>query len=160
MSTILQGYENRQLLLGAQVTKGPVTLPATTTGTLFTVTGGAVLVTSLIGLVTTAVQSSDPVLTLGTAPSAGTLEVAGIASTTVLTSAEVGTWVTVGQSAGLPAALVVMATAAKAGNAVFIGGATFVVSAGTITWSTGATKTGAFKWYLTYVPLDTGAYVS
>ena len=160
MSNFIQGVQQRQLLYGNQVTKAAQNLPQTATSTLYTVAGGAVLVTSLIGIVTTAIAASDPVLTLGTAPTTGTAEAAGIASSTILTSAEVGTLVTVTSSGGLPTGLVVMATAAKAGNSVFLAGDAFVVSAGTITWTTGASKTGAFKWYLTYVPLDNGASVS
>lgn len=160
MSTILQGAQNRQLILGNLVTKSATALPQTATGTLFTVTGGLVIVTSLVGVVTTVVQSSDPVLSLGMAPTAGTAQTSGVATTTVLTSAEVGTLVTIGSSGGLPTALVVMATAAKAGNAVFLASEAFVANTGTITWTTGASKTGALKWYLTYVPIDAGAYVS
>lgn len=160
MANFIQGYEQRQLLYGSQVTKAAQTFPQTATADLFTVAGGAVVVTSLVGVVTTALPASDPVLTLGTAPTTGTAEAAGIASSTILTSAEVGTLVTVTSSGGLPTGLVVMATAAKAGNAVFLAVDAFVVSAGFITWTTGASKTGAMKWYLTYVPLDTGASVS
>ena len=160
MSTILQGVQNRQLILGSLVTKAAANLPQSATGTLFTVTGGLVIVTSLVGVVTTVIQSSDPQLSLGTAPTAGTLETSGVATTTAITSAEVGTLVTIGSSAGLPTALVVMAASAKAGNAVFLTGDAFVANTGTITWTTGASKTGALKWYLTYIPLDAGAYVS
>jgi hypothetical protein len=160
MANFIKGATLRELLYGNQVVKTAVAFPATATATLFTVAGGAVLVTSLVGRVTTVVQSSDPVLSIGTVPTSGTAETSGIATTTVLTSAEVGTLITVGSSAGLPTALVVMATAAKSGNAVFPGVNPFVVNAGTITLTTGATKTGAVDWYLTYVPLDTGASVS
>ena len=156
MATILQGYEARQLIQGAQVIKAATAFPQTATGTLFTVAGGNVLVTSLIGQVTTVVQSSDPVLLLGTAPTAGTLDTDGIATSTTLASAEVGTFVGVAASSGLGGALVV---GSLAGSALYPA-ASFVVAAGTITWTTGASKTGAMKWYLTYVPLDTGAYVS
>ena len=159
MSVLLHGYQLRALNYGQQVIKAATAFPQTATGTLFTVSGGAVLVTCLLGLVTTVVQSSDPQVTLGTAPTSGTAEVAGIASSTALTSAEVGTWVTTQASSGLPGALVVMASAAKAGNAVFLPSA-FVVSAGTITWTTSASKTGAMSWYLMYVALDTGASVA
>ena len=159
MSVLLHGYQLRALNYGTQVITSAKTLPATTTATLFTVSSGAVIVTSLLGLVSTVVQSSDPQVTLGTAPTSGTAEVAGIASSTSIASAEVGTWLTVQPSSGLPGALVVMASAAKAGNTVFLP-APFVVSAGTITWTTGATKTGAVIWYLTYIPLDTGASVA
>ena len=159
MSVLLHGYQLRALNYGTQVITSAKTLPATATATLFTVSSGAVIVTSLLGLVSTAIASSDPAVTIGTAPTTGTAEVAGIASSTVLSSAEVGTWITVQPSSGLPGALVVMASAAKAGNAVYLP-APFVVSAGTITWTTGATKTGAVIWYLTYIPLDTGASVA
>lgn len=159
MANFIQGTQLRTLRKGLLVAKAAANLPQTTTGTLFTVSGGAVLVTSLIGVVTTVIAASDPVLTLGTAPTVGTAQTAGIATSTVLTSAEAGTLVTVGSSAGLPTGLVVMATAAKAGATVFPG-TEFVVSAGTITWTTGASKTGAMKWYLTYVPLDDGASVA
>ncbi len=159
MSNIVQGPQLRQLSRGLIVTKAAQALPQSATATLFTVGGGAVLVTGLIGVVTTVIQSSDPVLSLGTAPTVGTAQTSGIATTTVLTSAEAGTLVTVADSAGLPTGLVVMATAAKAGSTVFPA-KPFVVSAGTITWTTGASKTGAMKWYLTYLPLDDAAYVS
>ena len=160
MSVIIQGYQLREIAFGVQVIKAAQAMPQTGTANLYTVAGGSVLVTSLLGLVSgTAIQSSDPELTLGMAPTVGTAEVAGIASSTALTSAEIGTWITVGGSSGLPAGLVVMATAAKAGNTVFLG-TPFVVPAGYITWTTGANKTGHIAWYLTYVPLDTGASVS
>lgn len=159
MSNIVQGPQLRQLSRGIAVVKAAQALPQTATAALYTITGGAILVTGLIGVVTTAIQSSDPVLSLGTAPTVGTAQTSGLATTTVLTSAEAGTLVTVADSAGLPTALAVMATAAKAGAVVFPA-KPFVVSAGTITWTTGASKTGAMKWYLTYLPLDDGAAVS
>jgi hypothetical protein len=159
MSNIIQGPQLRTLAQGLTVVKAAQTLPQSATATLYTVSGGAVLVTGLIGVVTTVLPASDPVLSLGTAPTVGTAQTSGIATTTVLTSAEAGTLITVGASSGLPAALVVMATAAKAGSAVFLANP-FVVSAGTITWTTGASKTGALKWYLTYIPLDDAAAVS
>jgi hypothetical protein len=156
MSVIIQGAQLRTIAYGTQVTKAAANLPQTATATLFTVAGGAVLVTSLIGIVTTVIQSSDPVLTLGTAPTVGTLDTDGIATSTVLTSAEVGSWVVPLATSGLGAAF---ALGTLAGQAPFLPNP-FVVSAGTITWTTGASKTGAMKWYLTYVPLDNGASVS
>jgi hypothetical protein len=156
MSLIIQGYQLRTLAFGSQVIKASQNLPQSTTATLFTVSGGAVLVTSLLGLVTTVIQSTDPVLSLGTAPTTGTAETSGIATTVSLASAEVGTWLGVQAASGVAGALI---NGGHAGNAVWLP-ASFVVSAGTITWTTGASKTGQLKWYLTYVPLDTGASVS
>jgi hypothetical protein len=156
MSAMVKGTQLRTLDFGYLVTKAAANFPQSATATLFTVSGGAVLVTSLIGIVTTVVAGSDPVLTLGTAPTVGTADTDGIATTTALTSQEVGTIVTVEKSSGLGGALVV---GSLAGSAGFLD-TPFVVSAGTITWTTGASKTGQMKWYLTYVPLDTGASVS
>ncbi len=160
MGNFIQGTQLRTLNQGNIVTKAAANLPQSATATLFTVAGGAVLVTGLVGIVTVAVASSDPVLSLGTAPTVGTAQTSGIATTTVLTSAEAGTLISVaGAATGLPQGLAVMATAAKAGATVFLG-SPFVVSAGTITWTTGASKTGALKWYLMYIPLDDGASVA
>jgi hypothetical protein len=156
MSVIIQGYQLREIALGVQVIKAAQALPQTATGNLYTVAGGAVLVTSLLGVVTTAIQSTDPVLSLGTAPTTGTAETSGIATTTSIASAEIGTWLGVQSSTGAAGALV---NGGHAGNPLWIT-APFVVPAGTITWTTTASKTGQIKWYLTYVPLDTGASVS
>jgi len=151
----------RTLNFGSQVIKTTAAFPQTATSNLFTVAGGICLVTSFFGIVTTVVAGTDPQLTLGTAPASGTAEVAGIASSTALTSAEVGTLITVQPSSGKPGALVVMASAAKAGNAVYPpGSGGFLVNTGHITQTTGASETGAVSWYLTYVPMDTGAYIT
>lgn len=160
MSTQIQGYQLRELLLGTQIIKLAQTFPQTGQSTLFTVAGGFCMVTSLFGRVST-VLTTDPVLTLGAVPSTGTHEYAGIATTTVMTSAEVGTIVAVTSSAGLPTALAVMAEPAKAGSAVFLSNTLgLVVNTGTIVQSTGASEGGAIDWYLTYIPLTTGASIS
>jgi hypothetical protein len=158
MSVIIQGYQLREIALGIQIIKAGQALPQTATANLFTVTGGAVLVTSLLGVVTTVIQGTDPVLSLGTAPASGggTAETSGIATTTSIASAEVGTWLTVQSSSGAAGALI---NGGHGGSAVWLS-APFIVPAGTITWTTTASKTGAIKWYLTYVALDTGAAVS
>lgn len=156
MTVQIQGYQLREIAFGTQVIKTGVALPQTATANLYTVSGGAVMVTALLGLVSTVIASSDPQLTIGTAPTVGTAETAGIATSTSLASAEVGTWIGVQPSSGLAGALI---NGAHAGNSVYLP-TPFVVSAGTITLTTGASKTGAITWYLMYVPLDTGAAVS
>ncbi len=53
-----------------------------------------------------------------------------------------------------------MVVGSNAGTAVW-DTSDFVVDSGVITWSTTvATMTGAVQWFITYVPLDTGASVS
>jgi hypothetical protein len=147
---------------GTQVIKTGQTFPQGGPGTsaLFTVAGGRCLITALFGIVTTVIAGTDPQLTLGTAPTGGTAETAGIASSTALTSAEAGTLITVQSSSGEPGALVVMASPAKAGNAVYLHSTGFLVSPGTITQTAQAAETGAVSWYLTYIPMDDGAAVS
>ena len=159
MSVIIQGPQLRAIALGTLVTKAAQALPQTATATLYTVSGGSVLVTSLLGQVqAVATGATVTTLAVGLAPTTGTAATAGVATATAITSREIGTWVGVQSSAGLAGALVV---GANAGAALFLHTpAGFVVPAGTITWTTSASDTGQMAWYLTYVPLDTGASVS
>jgi hypothetical protein len=92
MSNFIQGYELRDLIAGATVTKAAQALPQSATATLFTVTGGAVLITGLAGLVKTALGSTATNLSIGTVPSVGTAETNGIASATAVASLAAGTW--------------------------------------------------------------------
>lgn len=163
MANFIKGQVLREVLLGSQVVKLAQAFPqgGPGTATLFTVAGGLCAVTSLVGIVSTVVASTDPVLSIGAAPTTGTAQTSGIATTKSLLSAEVGTLVTVaGAATGLPQALTVMTTAAKAGATVFLGSAAFVVNTGTITQTATTAVTGAIDWYLTYVPLQVGATIS
>lgn len=163
MANYIKGAVLRESQYGFQVVKLAQAFPqgGPGTATLFTVAGGLCMVTSLIGVVSTVVQSTDPVLSLGTAPTVGTAQTSGVATTKSLLSAEVGTLITVGAtSTGLPGVLVVMTTAAKAGAAVFPSLGEFVVNSGTITQTATTAVTGAVDWYLTYVPVTTGAAIS
>lgn len=159
MSVIEQGYQLRALIFGTQVTKAAAALPQTATATLFTVSGGSVLVTLLLGEVSgTAIQNQACTLALGTVPTTGTASSTGIATATAITNKEAGTWVAPQASSGAAGALVV---GGNAGAALFLQAPmAFVVPAGTITWTTSASNTGKMAWYLNYVPLDTGASVS
>lgn len=160
MTVIIQGAQLRTIAFGQQVLKGPVTPPNSgSSATLYTVAGGAVLVTALIGRVTTVMSGTTGAIALGTKPTAGTEETSGIATAGVIGGAEVGTILAVGQSSsGLAAALVV--SGKLAGNVPFLA-TPFAVNTGLIEVTTSvATMTGAIQWYLTYVPLDTGASVS
>lgn len=156
MSVLIQGYQLREIGFGVQVLKAAQTTPQTATANLFTVAGGAVLVTSLLGQISTLTPATTNTLALGTAPTTGTAATGGIASAVSIASLEAGTWVGVQPSSAKAGALVV---GANAGAALFVQ-TPFVVPAGTITWTTTGSATGGMKWYLTYVPLDTGATVS
>lgn len=78
----------RQLLVpGSLVVKAPQALPASATANLYVVSG-AVLVTGLLGRVTTALGATATNLSLGTTNSAA----ASLATATPITSKPVGTW--------------------------------------------------------------------
>lgn len=156
MSSMVKGKQQRQLELGFLVTKAAAALPQSATSTLYTVAGGSVLVTSIFGQVTTVIQNQVCTLALGTVPTVGTAGSTALATATSIQAKEVGTFVTVQASSGVGGALVVGTNASVSPFASFA----FVVPAGTITWTTSASNTGAMKWYLTYIPLDDGASVS
>lgn len=162
MATFVQGYQLRTLMLGTQVLKPAQTPPNSgTSATLFTVTGGVVLVSLLMGRVSTALSGTTGAIALGSKPTTGTEVNNSIATATVVGGAEIGTLLVPidTTTTGLGGALV--NTALKAGTAAFLSAAFFAVNTGTIEITTSvATMTGAIDWYLTYVPLDTGASVS
>lgn len=138
---------------GTLVTKAAQNLPQTATANLYSVSGGSVLVTGLLGLVTSAVGAVATTLALGC--TAGST---AIATATAITSKPVGTFVFPVNSSGIGGALVA-AGAAFVSSPPFIVNP-FIVGAGNITWTTSASTTGQIQWYLWYVPLDFDASVS
>ena len=138
--------------LGIHVAKAAATLPQTSTQHLFTITGGRVLVRLLFGEVTTIIQSTDPVAKITSTPTTGTA--VDVASTVDLSSLEAGGLLIV---EGDGTALI----KGNAGASFFANGAhEFIAPIGYIDLITGASKTGATKWDLYYVPLDDGASVA
>jgi len=139
------------LSLGIHVAKAAATLPATTTQHLFVITGGLVQIRLLFGVVTTIIQSTDPVAKITATPTVGTA--VDVGATVDLSSLEVGGFITV-EGDG---------TAMIKGNAGAgmpgTGLGWFLANTGYLDLITGATKTGATKWELFYVPIDEGALV-
>ncbi len=165
MSSGIKGKQLRRIEFGELVTKKAQTPPNSgSSATLFTVAGGMVLVTSLVGRVTTVLSGTTGAISLGATPTVGAsgAQVAGIASATVVGGGEVGATYTVAATiAGAPTTLANGGASAVAGKSPFLAQSAFVVQAGIITITTSvATMTGAIDWYLTYLPLDDGASVS
>jgi hypothetical protein len=161
MSTLIQGSQLRVIEYGNRAVRTAQALPQTATGTLFTVTGGLVIIKQLLGIVTTVIQSTDPVLSLGMAPTVGTAQTSGIAATEPLSSAEVGTPVSLADAsvvAGTPDTYTPgkLMVGIKAGSIMALH-KPFIVPAGTITWTTTASKTGAMRWICQWLPLEDGA---
>jgi hypothetical protein len=136
------------------VVKAAQALPQTATATLFTVTGGSVLVQFMAGLVTTALGATVTSLSLGNTPTGGVSAPASIATSAVVTSAAVG-------GLFVPAFAAGIASGPIQTNVInFDRSFVAIVPAGVITWTTTANDTGQMKWYLQFTPLDPGAFVS
>lgn len=149
---------------GVLVTGAAKTLPASTSGDIFTVTGGRVVVTSLTGVVTTAIQNQACALSVGHKPTGGSSQVATLASATSIINFALGSSLAVASLNSGVAALVVLApTAVVPGVDLGISaddGGLALVPAGSIQVTTSATNTGAITWSVTYIPYDAGAVVT
>ena len=138
------------LTRGIKVTKAAATLPASTSKDLFVIAGGRVLVTLLLGEVTTVIQAQACNLSVvhdatagGDTTLASVLEINADAAGQVYHVEGDGTAL-VGASGGALSAL---------------GAGGMVLSEGEIHILTSATNTGATSWDLWYFPLDDGASV-
>lgn len=143
MSVLIQGSQIRAVQLGVRVQKSTGTLTAATVP-LFTIAGGLVMVTSLVGRVTTAITVANS-YKLQHNPTAGT-------TVDLCTAADLGTTDTaVGEI-----------LVAKKGTAIAVGAADQAVN---VVMDTGqiehvsAGSDGAILWVLTYVPIDDGASI-
>lgn len=145
MSVIIQGSQLRQIDLGTRVEKATGTLTAATVP-LFTIAGGRVLVTSIYGVVTTAVTVANS-YKLQANPTAGTTVDLVAATDIGTTDTPVGDVLSFD---GVRASSIVRGGAAQSlqGGIVVTTGQIEHVSAGT---------DGAITWVVTYVPLDDGA---
>lgn len=150
MTVLIQGDQMRSILFGVRVERPTATLPATATGSLFTVTGGRIILTSFIGEVTTSIQAQANAIKLVATPTtgsvndlSGTVESNGLAAGGLLAIT------------GLAADAMVKSTGGGISNLRN----PVVVAIGAIGLNTAATNTGSVKWVITYVPLDVGATV-
>ena len=149
MSSTVKGFTYRDISQRAKPESGRVvvnpgkTLPASTTGNLFTVTG-IVQVTFLVGVVSTILQAANVSPTLGVT---GLPTAIAAAPAAPYNGTAVGGVITMPLTPGgaLPAPVVAQGTAN--------GAIRFVVNAAAITITTATTVTGAITWILGYVPL-------
>jgi hypothetical protein len=153
MASLIPGVQLRKLLLGTKVDRAAATLPQTATASIFTVTGGRVLLLGLLGEVTVATGSTATTLAVSSVPASGTAVT--IATATAVTSLEVGAEVTLPLTS--KSALVVNNAG---GGGQLSGHAPYVIPAGGISITTSASDTGQMKWTAFYVPLDDGAVLA
>jgi hypothetical protein len=151
MSNLTKGTALRKERFGLKVDRTAAVLP-TAQAALFTVAGGRVIVTGLVGECTTVCDGTATTLKITGNPTVGTD--VDWSSTTAITSKEVGALV------GLPLTFGGALNVQNAGGAELPGALSFVGAIGTIDVVPSATNTGAFKWTLFYIPLDDAASVT
>lgn len=153
MATQIAGTSLRNLNFGTKVDRATAVLPATAYGALFTVAGGRVLITGLIGELTVVASGTATTVKVTGTPTVGTA--VDWTTATAVTSKEVGSQMTLPAASG--GALVVQNGGA---GGQWQPAAPYVAAVGTIGITTSATNTGSAKWSVTYVPLDNGATVT
>lgn len=138
--------------LGDRVERAAATLPQTTAGAIFNVTGGKVLITSIVGEVTTVIQTQANNTKLVANPATGTS--VDMCAVLDISADEVGCLYGI---TGTPGDALV---GTNAGLTVGMGKRGVVVNIGTIDLSCAASSTGAIKWILHYIPLEDEAVVT
>lgn len=155
MTTIIQGSQLRKLLFGTQVANSSgKTVPQNATSTIFTVAGGRVAVTSLVGKVTTVIAGTTPSAKIVATPTTGSAN--DLCTATAITADEVGTQYSIPGATGSALNVSGSGSGGVTGQT-----APVIVAAGTIGVNVSAADaTGAIQWALTYVPIDDGASVT
>lgn len=152
MSTLIHPDQLRLIRYGLKVDRAAAALPASGTGHAFQVTGGRVIVTGLVGQVTTACDSTATTLKVTSTPTTGTA--VDLTSATAVTSKEAGALIT------LPLTLGGALNVQNAGAGEMPGALQFVVPVGYVDLITSATNAGAAKWSIFYIPLDDAGAVA
>jgi len=151
VSEFLAGKSLRKLLKGNKVERAAAGLPASTAGALFTVSGGRVAITQIVGEVTTVIQTQANNTKLTANPTTGTS--VDICAVLNISADEVGTLYGI---SGLQSdALIGINAGAVPGQVRDV-----VVNVGTIDIDCAATNTGEVAWTLFYIPIDDGASVT
>tara|TARA_Y100000310_G_scaffold50965_1_gene47032 strand:- start:7104 stop:7799 length:696 start_codon:yes stop_codon:yes gene_type:complete len=139
--------------LGFRVDKATAALPQTTDGTLFTITGGRVLLTLIVGEVTTVIQTQANNMKLKFNPDASGAD-QDLCAVLDVTGDAVGELYTISGTVGdaLRSDLLIGLASLK--------GETMILSEGLIELDCSASNTGSVKWSMWYYPLDLGATVA
>ena len=141
----------RQVTFGERVDRATAALPATTAAAIFNVIGGRVLVTGIVGEVTTIIENQANNTKLTANPTTGTS--VDICAVLNIAADEVG------------CLYGITGTFSDALQGVNAGACNFpaksiVLNVGTLDLDCAATNTGSVKWSIFYVPIDDGAYIT
>lgn len=139
--------------IGFRVERATAALPQTTGASIFTITGGRVRITSIIGEVTTVIQTqaNNTKLVFNPDDTGASQDLCAVLD---ITADAVGTMYSI---TGTPATAMQDALNFLSSNKVLA--APLVLKAGAIELNCAASNTGSVKWTVTYQPLDDGAAV-
>lgn len=151
MSYLISPAGIRTALLGVKVERATATLPQGALGHIFTVAGGRVVLTSLVGEVTTTVGATVTTLKITSTPTVGSA--VDLSTAVAVTSLEVGGHIV------MPASVGGTLLVTNAGAAGIAPAHTILVPAGSLDITTSASDTGSVKWTCTYIPYDDAATV-
>lgn len=147
----------RHPILGFRSQGSTKTVPQNATQTVFTVSGGRIMITALYGLVTTIIGGTTPAAKYIATPTTGSLN--DMCTTLTITTDEVGMMWQLPIAVG--SALIGAASTGKSGSLSGTGGPCGqIVAPGTIGFNVSAADaTGSVLHTLYYVPLDDAARV-
>lgn len=151
MSTLISGDQLRALLVGVRVARATAALPQTTTSTLFTISTGQVLLTSIFGEVTTVIQTQanntkltfDPTATGASQDMCAVLDISADAVGTIYS-------ITGTAATALQDSLNWVPSSKMLAQPILL-------KPGAILLDCAASNTGSVKWAATYIPLEAGA---
>lgn len=149
MASQISGNAQRTNVYGTRVDRATAALPQSTTATLFTVAGGRVIITTLVAEVTTAIQAQANALQIFSISTTGSV-------TTNLGASFESNGLALGNLITVPG---VPATALSSGSTA-VQGNEFITQPGLIRLTAAASNTGALRWTVTYIPLDSGATIT
>jgi len=139
----------RNAELGFRVQGAAKTVPVAATQTVFTVTGGRIMVALLYGLVTTVIGGTTPAAKYVATPTTGTAN--DMCTTGTITAAEVGSMFVL--PVAKASALIISTASSGSQTGPGLGGQ--IVAPGTIGFNDAAADaTGAVQHTLFYIPLD------
>lgn len=153
MSTLIQGDQIRALLLGVKVARATAALPQTAAAAIFNVVGGRIYLTSIVGEVTTVIQTQANATKLTFDPTA-TGATQDLCATTDITADAVGT---VYGITGTPGTVLQDALNFLPPNKNLA--QPIMLKPGDIVLDCAASNTGSVKWDAAYIPYDNGAYL-
>ena len=154
MSVLIQGDQIRSITLGTRVSRATAALPQTATSTLFTISTGQILLTSIFGEVTTVIQTqaNNTKLTFDPTAAGASQDMCAVLD---ITADAVGTIYSI---TGTPATALQDALNFVPSNKMLA--QPIVLKPGAILLDCAASNTGAVKWQCTYIPLENGATVA